>query len=131
VLEHWTIWLPSVGIAWCLFSGARYLPPSRYPVRLLLLFLLTVAQLPVFGVLTMTGEVLYPTYEWAPRLLPITALEDQVLGGLFMKVGGMFFVLPLLAYSFYRWAKTSEEEGEAEGHEAVPAGARGRAGAAL
>jgi putative membrane protein len=133
VLEHWTIWFPSVGIAWCLFSGARYLPPCRYPVRLLLLFLLTVAQLPVFGVLTMTGEVLYPTYEWAPRLLPITALEDQVLGGLFMKVGGMFFVLPLLAYSFYRWAKTSEEE-EEEGageREVVPAGARGPAEATL
>lgn len=110
IIEHVTIWIPSVGVAWNLFSSSRKIPALSYPGRLLMLFILTVAQLPVFGVLTMSGEVLYPTYEWAPRIIDLSAIDDQVLGGLFMKVGGMLFVMPIFAYCFYQWSQTTKSD---------------------
>jgi len=110
IIEHLTIWIPSMGIAWNLFSPSSLVPPLSYPGRLLMLFILTVAQLPVFGILTMSGEVLYPTYEWAPRIVDLSPLDDQVLGGLFMKVGGMLFVMPIFGYCFFQWAKTTQSD---------------------
>jgi len=110
IVEHITIWLPSIGVAWNLFSPSKVLPPISYPGRLLMLFVLMVTQLPVFGILTMSGTVLYSTYEWAPRIINLSPLDDQVLGGLFMKVGGMLFVLPIFGYCFYQWSKTTQSD---------------------
>ncbi len=110
VIEHLTIWIPGLGVAWNLFSPSRVLPALSYPGRLLMLFILMIAQLPVFGILTMSGNVLYPTYEWAPRIIDLSPIDDQVLGGLLMKVGGMLFVLPIFGYCFYQWSKTAQPE---------------------
>jgi putative membrane protein len=110
IIEHATVFLPSLMLCWGLFSGSERMPALTYPTRLLLMFLLTIGQLPVFGALTMTGEVLYQTYAWAPRIMGIGPLEDQVLGGLIMKVGGMAFVFPVFAYAFFKWAKVTEQE---------------------
>ncbi|MEM0965074.1 MAG: cytochrome c oxidase assembly protein [Verrucomicrobiota bacterium] len=110
ILEHLTIWIPSIGVAWNLFTPSKILPPISYPARLLMLFILMITQLPVFGVLTMSGTVLYPTYEWAPRIIDLSPIDDQVLGGLLMKVGGMVFVLPIFGYCFYQWAKTTQSD---------------------
>jgi len=110
ILEHVTIWLPSLFVCWNLFARSTVIPPLSHPACLLMLFILTVAQLPVFGVLTMSGEILYPTYEWAPRIIDLSPIDDQVLGGLLMKVGGMFFVFPLFAWHFFQWSRKSEQE---------------------
>jgi len=110
ILQHITVTIPSILVCWCLFSSSQILPPLSYPARMLLLFILTIAQLPVFGVLTMIGEVLYPTYEWAPRIINLSPLDDQILGGLIMKIGGMFFVFPIFGYCFYKWAKTENQD---------------------
>jgi len=110
IVEHITIWIPGIGVAWNLFSPSRIIPPISYPGRLLMLFVLMVAQLPVFGILTMSGNVLYPTYEWAPRIIDLSPIDDQVLGGLMMKVGGMLFVFPIFAYCFYQWSKTTQTD---------------------
>tara|TARA_R100000027_G_C2251454_1_gene94446 strand:- start:6015 stop:6677 length:663 start_codon:yes stop_codon:yes gene_type:complete len=110
ILEHLTIWLPSLGVAWNLFSSSKVLPPVSYPGRLLMLFILMIAQLPVFGILTMSGRVLYPTYEWAPRIIDLSPIDDQVLGGLLMKVGGMLFVLPIFGYCFFQWSKLTQSD---------------------
>lgn len=110
IVEHITIWVPGLGIAWNLFSPSKILPTVSYPGRLLMLFILMIAQLPVFGILTMSGNVLYPTYEWAPRIIDLSPIDDQVLGGLLMKVGGMLFVLPIFGYCFYQWSKTTQSD---------------------
>ena len=69
-------------------------------------------QFPVFGFLTFSGEVLYPTYAFAPRMefLNIPPLEDQVLGGVIMKVANMVVSLLIFCLSFYFWVKESEQE---------------------
>ena len=67
-----------------------------------------VGQLPVFAFLTFAGEPLYPTYAWAPRIIDLDPLNDQILGGIIMKVINMLFSLSLLGLFFYQWAKNDE-----------------------
>lgn len=112
ILEHVTIFVPSLWVCWSFFSPSVTLPARSYGLRILFVFVLMVAQIPVFGVLTLSGEVLYPTYAYAPRLpgwLAIDPLGDQVLGGVTMKIAGMIFALSLLLYSWMMWAYRSEE----------------------
>jgi cytochrome c oxidase assembly factor CtaG len=47
--------------------------------------------------------VLYPAYSYAPRVLGMSPLEDQRLGGLIMWVpGGIYFML-VMSVVFFRW----------------------------
>lgn len=111
VVEHWTMFGPALLMWWPLISESRLLPAISHGARLLYIFLLMVAQLPVFAFLTLSGEVLYPTYAYAPRLFPeLPPLNDQVLGGIIMKVVNMVVSLSLLAGTFYLWYLKDQRE---------------------
>ena len=69
-----------------------------------------VGQLPVFAFLTFSNEALYPTYEWAPRIINLDPLNDQILGGVIMKVVNMGFSLTILVLSFYYWARSEAND---------------------
>ncbi|MGF1531383.1 MAG: cytochrome c oxidase assembly protein [Puniceicoccaceae bacterium] len=103
VLEHLTLFLPSLLIVFRLLAPNQGLTLLPWPARMLVVFALMVGQLPVFGFLAFTSEPLYPTYIYAPRITDLSPIEDQVLGAVIMKVGGMAFALPLLAICFYGW----------------------------
>lgn len=110
ILEHVTITVPAFFIIWKFFSESNLQPVLSYPGRILYLFALMVGQLPLFGVLSMSDEILYPTYEWAPRIIGMSALEDQIVGGIMMKVGGMILALPIMGYCFWQWARSTEQD---------------------
>ncbi|MGE9295190.1 MAG: cytochrome c oxidase assembly protein [Puniceicoccales bacterium] len=103
VLEHWLMFAPAMMMWWPIISPSKLLPPAPYGGRMLYLFLLMVGQLPVFAFLTLSEQVLYPTYEFAPRVTDLSPLQDQILGGLIMKVTNMGVSLSLLAWCFYAW----------------------------
>ncbi|GAB4277088.1 MAG: hypothetical protein Tsb0018_07930 [Opitutales bacterium] len=88
---------------WPIMSPSKVLPPVRAPMRMLYVFILMIVQFPVFGVLTFSGEVLYATYEFAPRIFSLTPLQDQVLGGVVMKIFNMVASLTIFGMSFYSW----------------------------
>ncbi|MBI3924333.1 MAG: cytochrome c oxidase assembly protein [Armatimonadetes bacterium] len=78
--------------------------PGLHPGPALLYLLpMGIAQSPLFAFLTFSGEVYYPTYASAPRLWNITPIEDQILGGVLMKVVGMAVMFAAMAVAFYRW----------------------------
>jgi len=83
--------------------------------------ILMVGQFPVFGYLTFSGEVFYPTYEYAPRIFDISPLDDQILGGVIMKVCNMVISLVILGTSFYAWYLRSNELTTQMVHEASSA----------
>lgn len=110
VLEHWTMFSLAVLMLWPSLTSSERVPRRSYGLRMLAVFLLMVGQLPVFAFLTLSEEVLYPTYAWAPRIINLSPLDDQILGGLIMKVVNMGVSLTLLGIAFYRWSKSEEPE---------------------
>lgn len=110
-LEHLTMFVTSVMMFWPILSPSNIIRRSNPGVRVLYLFVLMVAQIPLFGILTFFPEVLYPTYEFAPRVIPdFGPLQDQVLGGLLMKVANMVVSLVYMGAAFYEWNATQERE---------------------
>jgi putative membrane protein len=96
------LWLP-------VLSQAPDILP-RYPAlgQVLYLFLQTVPSSLVGALLSASGGSFYPTYVLAPRLVGLSPLEDQQLGGLLMWVGSGFYFLIATAIVFFTWAAREE-----------------------
>jgi putative membrane protein len=61
---------------------------------------------PVFAYLVFSDSILYPTYEYAPRLFDnFSPADDQLLAGVMMKIVGMSVALIAFGWSFYHWSK--------------------------
>lgn len=117
VLEHWCMFLPGLLMLWPFLTRSRAVPRRGYGLRMVAISLLMVGQLPVFAFLSFAGEALYPTYVWAPRIIGLDPLNDQIVGGILMKVVNMGFSLTILGTTFYQWAREEElEEAAAPGH---------------
>lgn len=110
ILEHWTMFSLGLIMLWPYLTNSSLVPRRSYGVRMVAIFLLMVGQLPVFAFLSFAGEAIYPTYEWAPRIIDLDPLNDQILGGIIMKVVNMGFSLTILGISFYHWAKSEEKD---------------------
>jgi cytochrome c oxidase assembly factor CtaG len=95
------------------------LPRYPYIAQLLYLFAQTVPSALVGALVSGASQPLYPTYALAPRVLELTPLADQQLGGLIMWVGGGVYFLVATGIVFFVWASREEAA------DARPAGARG------
>lgn len=109
ILQHLSFFLSAIVMWWPIASPSKELPPLPYGAQIIYIFFVGLLQVPLCGFLTFSKEILYPTYAYAPRLMNLTPLEDQVLGGLIMTVGTMVAKLAVLSYAFYRWYQTSEK----------------------
>lgn len=87
-LEHATFIVFSL-LMWVPLWGPIRALRLSYGGQLLYIVGLTIAQIPIFAFLTFSKRVLYPTYELAPRLTFMSALADQQMGGVIMKITAM------------------------------------------
>ena len=113
IVEHIMMISTALLMWWPLTSIIPELPRVSYPMQMMYLFGLSVAQIIVFGALTFAGEPIYAFYVNAPRVLDISALTDQQIGAIIMKVGGGILFLGLLIVTFYRWYGEEERERQA------------------
>ena len=109
MVEHLTMFGTSVLMLWPVINKSRLIPRMNWGTQILYIFLLMVAQIPLFGILTFSTEILYPTYELAPRISFLDPMSDQVLGGLLMKVANMVISLWLIGRAFYMWNREQED----------------------
>ncbi|WP_068769425.1 cytochrome c oxidase assembly protein [Termitidicoccus mucosus] len=87
-------------------SPSPEFPPLRPGLRILYLVAVTIAMTPVFAFIAFSGDVLYPTYEYAPRLFALLSpKEDQLLAAGIMKLGDMAVVVLLSGVAFWRWCR--------------------------
>jgi len=107
--EH-LIFLATALLLWVpVLSPLREFPPYPALGQVLYLFLQTVPASLVGALLASTSIAYYATYINAPRIVPLSPLEDQQLGGLFMWVGSGFYFLIATAVVFFLWASREEE----------------------
>lgn len=111
VVEHLCFFAASVVFWWPMLSPSKAYPSASYGGQMLYLFCLEVTMTPVFAYVTFSPNVLYPTYEYAPRLIKdFSAADDQLLAGTMMKLISMLVSILAFAVSFYRWSRTHRDK---------------------
>lgn len=108
IIEHLSVFLPSLGVWWCFMSPSKKFPQLAGGLQMLFIFALMIGQLPVFAFLVFANQVYYPTYFYAPRIMALTAMEDQVMGGVVMKLANLIVSVVIFGKGFYHLARDSE-----------------------
>jgi putative membrane protein len=81
-------------------------PPA--PVSMLYLFLMTFPCTALAAILTFSSQPLYLPYVEAPRIIGLSVLEDQHMGGLLMWLPTHMVLLLALGITFFKWLSENE-----------------------
>ncbi len=108
-VEHIMMVATAILMWWPLTSNLPELPRLDYPFQMGYIFILSIAQIIVFAIITFAEEPIYEFYIQAPRIWSLSPLLDQQLGGIIMKVGSGIYFLILLIVIFYKWFNQEEE----------------------
>jgi putative membrane protein len=110
ILQHLSLIATAVLAWWPILSPTPAVPRAAYPAQLLYLFLLGIPMTAIAALVTLADSPLYAAYAAAPRVLGLSPLEDQRLGGAIMWIPGT--IVPLVAFTavFFRWAGTERDE---------------------
>lgn len=101
---HFVILMVSLMMWWPLLGGLPELPKPAFLPRLAYIFLLPVAQIPIFAGVTFSDIPLYRQYAVIPtRAFGLGVLEDQALAGVVMKVLGLFAFGITFVITFFNW----------------------------
>ena len=108
VIEHLMFFGAALLYWWPLLSPSREFPPISYAGQMLYVVVVAIGMTPVFAFITFSGDILYPTYEYAPRIVAgFSAANDQILAGALMKIVGMAVAMTAFGVSFYHWYQAS------------------------
>lgn len=110
IVEHFSFFGAALFLWWPICSPSREFPPTKYPWQMLYYLAITIGMTPVFAYITFSSDILYPTYEFAPRIIAgFSPKDDQLLAGTMMKLVGMTVMMGAFAISFYKWHQESEQ----------------------
>lgn len=98
------MWMPVV-------SPILEIPRLSYPGQMLYLFLQSIVPTVPASFLTFGQRPLYRVYEALPKLGGISALEDQRMAGLIMKIVGGLVLWGWIAALFFRWYDVEQRAG--------------------
>ena len=114
-LTHFTLHVLLFGSAilmwWPVMSPLVELPALTPPAQMLYLFAQSLAPTIPASFLTFGHTLLYPVYGTFPRIWGISALNDQLIAGLLMKLVGGFILWGFVATIFFRWHAREVRDG--------------------
>ena len=114
-LTHFTLHVLLFGSAivmwWPVMSPLVELPALAPPAQMMYLFAQSLAPTIPASFLTFGHTLLYPVYGTFPRIWGISALNDQLIAGLLMKLVGGFILWGFVATIFFRWYAREERDG--------------------
>ncbi len=114
-LTHFTLHVLLFGSAivmwWPVMSPLVELPALTPPAQMMYLFAQSLAPTIPASFLTFGRTLLYPVYGTFPRIWGISALNDQLIAGLLMKLVGGFILWGFVATIFFRWHAREERDG--------------------
>lgn len=102
-LEHAFFIGTAMLLWWPLVRPLPEQPRLHYGAQLLYLIAGSILLMPITGILVFSHEALYPTYRDAPRVTELTAVADQQLGAVIMKLTAMVIMFVALSIVFMRW----------------------------
>jgi putative membrane protein len=108
-------WLASGLVFWWQVLGPLpELKPMSYPGRIVFLLLNVFVPTVPASFLTFADYPVYAVYELAPRVVEISAAQDQQLAGLVMKIVGGFIIFGTASVLFFKWYAVEERLEEAQ-----------------
>ncbi|MGH7613160.1 MAG: cytochrome c oxidase assembly protein [Gemmatimonadales bacterium] len=113
IVQHLVFLATAVLMWWPVLSPLPELPRASYPGQLLYLFLLGIPMSVVGAMITLADAPLYPFYVAAPRVIGLSPLDDQQIGGLVMWVPGGLVFWVAMTVVWFRWS-VREDRGDAE-----------------
>jgi putative membrane protein len=109
----------AIDVSWAIAGFAFWIPimaplpelaPMRLPGRIIFamanLFLPTVPA----SFLTFAEYPIYALYELAPRVSGLSAVQDQQIAGLTMKIGGGLVIFTTASILFFQWYRREEDK---------------------
>jgi putative membrane protein len=109
IIQHLMFMPAAVLMWWPLLSPLPELPRLAYPGQMLYSWLMTIPMSITAVYIAMADSVLYPAYAAAPRILPLSPIEDQLLGALIMWIpGGLVFYI-IMTVIFFKWNARGED----------------------
>jgi len=109
IVEHLMFMTAAVLMWWPLLSQLPELPRLAYPGQMLYSFLMSIPMSIVAVYIAMADHVLYPAYSATPRVLPLSPLEDQLLGALIMWIPGGIIFMIIMTVVFFKWNARGED----------------------
>jgi putative membrane protein len=104
-------WLVAGFVFWMPILGPLpELEPMPYPGRLVYLVANVFIPTVPAAFLTFAKYPIYALYELAPPMSSLSAVEDQQIAGLIMKIVGGFIVFGTASVLFFKWAQSEREE---------------------
>jgi putative membrane protein len=114
-LTHFSLHVLLFGSAilvwWPVMSPLVELPALTPPAQMIYLFVQSLAPTIPASFLTFGHTLLYPVYGTFPRIWGISALNDQLIAGLLMKLVGGFILWGFVATIFFRWYAREKRDG--------------------
>lgn len=110
IVMHLMFMASAVMLWWPVLSQLPELPRLSYPMQMLYLFLNTLPMSVVAVYITYSQTLLYPAYSAAPRILGLTPMQDQLLGGLIMWIPGGLVFMAVITVIFFRWQSHGAED---------------------
>ena len=120
VAMHLMIMTSGMIMWWPVMSPLPELPRIAPPLQMLYLFILGVPMMVVAAMITFSKTALYTWYAEAPRIFPLTVLDDQRLGGVIMWVPGALVLWLAISLVYFRWTRPELREDEASFRGAQP-----------
>jgi putative membrane protein len=108
---HVVLTASALAMWWPVMSPLPELPPLPAPGQMLYLFLQSLAPTIPASFLTFGNHPLYPVYEAFPRIWGMSALTDQLVAGLLMKLVGGAILWGFIAVVFFRWHAQEQRDG--------------------
>ena len=102
--EHALILVAAFCMWFPVLSPVPEIPALQAGPRMLFTFAVEILMTVPFALITFAGAPLYPTYAAAPRVFGLSALTDQQLGGIIMRLGSAASFGLLLIRTFFAWA---------------------------
>ncbi len=109
-VEHVLFMGTAVLTWWPVYSPSSQLPPLSDPLQMLYLFAQSLIPTVLGALIVFAKFVMYPFYAAAPRVVPLSPIDDQQVAGLIMWLGGGSFVLLVLTLRFFRWIEDDADE---------------------
>lgn len=109
--EHVLFFTAALFYWWPILSPSRVLPRVPYGSQMLYLLGVTIGMMPIHAYITFSKDTLYPTYEFAPRLIAdFSPRDDQLLAGVSMQIVAMAVSMLTFGIAFYRWYLEGEKK---------------------